>query len=150
VDGPRACFAGGAGLLSTAPDYARFLMMLENGGALDGVRILSPKTVELMTTNHVGALFEDGRAGFGLGFSVIEHLGRAGRYGSVGQFGWGGAYYTDYFADPQERLVALFMTQMRPRKDRDLHAAFRALVYQSIVAPAPPPLSQTIAGVPTR
>lgn len=137
VDGPRACFAGGAGLLSTAEDYARFLMMLEAGGTLDGVRLLSPKTVELMTANHVGTLFEDGKAGFGLGFEVIEHLGKAGRFGSVGQFGWGGAYYTDYFADPQERLVAVFMTQMRPRKDRDLHAAFRALAYQSIVASAP-------------
>ena len=117
VDGPRACFAGGAGLLSTAPDYARFLMMLENGGALDGVRLLGPKTVELMTANHVGTLFGEGNTGFGLGFEVVEHLGKAGRYGSVGQFGWGGAYYTDYFADPQERLVAVLMTQVRPWAD---------------------------------
>jgi CubicO group peptidase (beta-lactamase class C family) len=137
VDGPRACFAGGAGLLSTALDYARFLMLLEGGGALDGVRLLSPKTVELMTANHVGTLFDDGRAGFGLGFEVMEHVGKTGQVGSAGQFGWGGAYYTDYFADPRERLVAVFMTQMRPRKDRDLQAAFRTLVYQSIVAPAP-------------
>jgi CubicO group peptidase (beta-lactamase class C family) len=139
VDGPRACFAGGAGLLSTAEDYARFLMMLENGGTLDGVRLLGPKTVELMTANHVGGLFGGGNSGFGLGFEVIEHLGKAGRYGSVGQFGWGGAYYTDYFADPEERLVAVFMTQLRPwTADRELHPKFRALVYQSIVGPAPP------------
>ncbi len=150
VDGPRACFAGGAGLLSTAQDYARFLMMLEGGGALDGVRLLSPKTVELMTAHHVGALFESGNTGFGLGFYVVEHLGKAGRYGSVGQFGWGGAYYTNYFADPQERLVAVFMTQMRPRAGSDLHAAFRALVYQSIVGPAPLPASRTVAAVPAR
>jgi CubicO group peptidase (beta-lactamase class C family) len=138
VDGPRACFGGGAGLLSTASDYGRFLMMLEGGGALDGVRLLSPKTVELMTANHVGALFDGGDTGFGLGFEVIEHLGRAGRYGSAGQFGWGGAYYTDYFADPQERLVAVFLTQVRPWVERDLHPRFRALVYQSIVGPVPP------------
>lgn len=67
----------------------------------------------------------------------MEHLGRNGQFGSAGQFGWGGAYYTAYFADPRERLVAVFMTQMRPRKDRDLHEAFRTLVYQSIVAQAP-------------
>ena len=138
VDGPRACFAGGAGLLSTARDYARFLMMLEGGGVLEGARILGPKTVELMTANHVGTLFGGGNTGFGLGFEVIENLGRAGRYGSVGQFGWGGAYYTDYFADPQERLVGVFLTQVRPWIERDLHPRFRALVYQSIVGPVPP------------
>ena len=69
-------FSGGAGLLSTASDYARFLQMLVNGGELDGVRVLSPKTVELMTANHTGTLFNEGRDGFGLGFGVIEHLGR--------------------------------------------------------------------------
>lgn len=135
VDGPRACFAGGAGLLSTARDYARFLMMLEGGGALEGVRLLGPKTVELMTANHVGTLFAAGTTGFGLGFEVIEDLGKAGRYGSVGQFGWGGAYYTDYFADPRERLVGVFLTQVRPWITRELHPRFRALVYQSIVGP---------------
>jgi CubicO group peptidase (beta-lactamase class C family) len=137
VDGLRQCFSEGAGLLSTARDYARFLQMLEGGGSVDGVRLLGPKTVELMTTNHVGSLFDSGRAGFGLGFEILEHLGRAGKYGSVGQFGWGGAYYTDYFVDPQERLVAVFMTQLRPWVERDLHPRFRALVYQSLVGPAP-------------
>jgi CubicO group peptidase (beta-lactamase class C family) len=137
AEGPRACFSGGAGLLSTARDYARFLMMLEGGGAHDGVRLLGPKTVELMTANHVGTLFGGGNTGFGLGFEVIEHLGKAGRFGSVGQFGWGGAYYTDYLADPQERLVAVFLTQVRPWLTRELHARFRALVYQSIVGPVP-------------
>jgi CubicO group peptidase (beta-lactamase class C family) len=137
VDGPRQCFSGGAGLLSTARDYARLLQMLLGGGAVDGVRLLSPKTVELMTTNHVGALFSSGNAGFGLGFEVIEHLGRAGRYGSPGQFSWGGAYSTDYFVDPQEKLVAVFLTQLRPWSGPELHPRFRALVYQSIVGPAP-------------
>ena len=142
VDGPRVAFAGGAGLLSTARDYGRFLQMMLNGGEIDGVRLLSPKTVELMTVNHVGTLFAEtgpGNAGrgFGLGFDVVEDLGKAGQYGygSVGAFGWGGAYHTIYWVDPREKMVALLMTQLLPAGDSDLHARFRALVYQSIVGP---------------
>jgi CubicO group peptidase (beta-lactamase class C family) len=135
VEGPRVAFAGGAGLLSTARDYGRFLQMLLNGGELDGVRLLGPKTVELMTVNHVGSLFSDGNLGFGLGFEVTEDLGKAGRYGSEGAFGWGGAYHTTYWVDPHEKLVVLLMTQLLPAGDSDLHARFRALVYQSIVGP---------------
>ena len=78
VDGPRMCFSGGAGLLSTASDYARLLQMMLNGGELDGVRLLGPKTVELMTSNHTGVLFNEGKTGFGLGFEVIEHIGQSG------------------------------------------------------------------------
>jgi CubicO group peptidase (beta-lactamase class C family) len=137
VDGPRQAFSGGAGLLSTARDYARFLQALLQGGELDGVRILSPKTVELMTSNHVGTLFNEGRLGFGLGFEIVEHVGRAGRHGSVGEFSWGGAYYTSYWADPAEKLVAVFMCQLLPSGGLDLQGRFRALVYQSIVAPPP-------------
>jgi CubicO group peptidase (beta-lactamase class C family) len=133
VDGPRQCFAGGAGLLSTASDYGRFLQMIINGGELDGHRLLSPKTVELMTANHVGDLLNDGRTGFGLGFEVIEDLGRAGVPGSVGLISWGGAYHTDYWADPKERIVAVLMTQLLPAQGSDLHGKFRALVYQAVV-----------------
>jgi len=136
VEGPRMAFSGGAGLLSTASDYARFLQMLSNGGELNGARLLSPKTVELMTSNHVGSLYQDGRAGFGLGFEIVEHVGRAGRPGSVGEFSWGGAYYTSFWVDPQEQLVAVFMSQLLPTGGLDLAAKFRYLVYQSIVAPA--------------
>jgi CubicO group peptidase (beta-lactamase class C family) len=135
VEGPRQCFSGGAGVVSTARDYARFLEALLEGGELDGVRLLSPKTVELMTSNHVGTLFNEGRTGFGLGFEVVEHLGRAGRHGSVGEFGWGGAYYTSYWVDPEEKLVAVFLSQLLPAGGLDLQSRFRALVYQSIVAP---------------
>ena len=140
VEGPRVGYAGGAGLLSTARDYGRFLQMLLNGGEIDGVRILSPKTVEIMTVNQVGTLFAElgpnnaGR-GFGLGFDVIEDLGKTGQYGSVGAFGWGGAYHTTYWADPKEKMVVLLMTQLLPAGNSDLHARFRALVYQSIVGP---------------
>jgi CubicO group peptidase (beta-lactamase class C family) len=135
VEGPRVAYSGGAGLLSTARDYGRFLQMLLNGGEIEGVRLLSPKTVELMTVNHVGALYADGNLGFGLGFDVVENLGRAGRHGSVGAFGWGGAYHTNYWVDPQERLVAVLMTQLLPAGDSPLQHRFRALVYASIVAP---------------
>ncbi len=135
VDGPRVAFAGGAGLLSTARDYGRFLQMLLNGGEIDGVRLLGPKTVELMTVNHAGSLFSDGTRGFGLGFDVVEDLGKAGRHGSVGEFGWGGAYHTTYWVDPKEKMVVLLMTQLLPAGNSDLHARFRALVYQSVVGP---------------
>jgi len=131
--GPRACFSGGAGLLSTAEDYARFLQMLANGGQLEGVRILGPKTVEAMTVNQVGDLYGTRGQGFGLGFWVTYDVGRTGELGSVGAFGWGGAYYTTYWVDPAEKLVAVFMTQLLPAGGLDLQAKFKTLVYQSIV-----------------
>ena len=131
VKGPRICYAGGAGLLSTAEDYARFLLMLQGGGKLGDIRILSPKSVELMTVDHVGDLYNPG--GFGLGFWVTERLGRNGQPGSVDSFGWGGAYHTTYWVDPAEKLVAVLMTQLLPAGNSDLHAEFRAMVYQSIV-----------------
>ncbi|HVP91334.1 MAG TPA: serine hydrolase domain-containing protein [Terriglobales bacterium] len=133
VRGPRRCFSGGAGLLSTAEDYARFLQMLANGGALDGVRVLGPKTVEVMTANQVGDLYGTRGQGFGLGFWETNDLGRTGEMGSVGAFGWGGAYYTTYWVDPAERLVAVFMTQLLPAGGLDLQAKFKTLVYQSVV-----------------
>jgi CubicO group peptidase (beta-lactamase class C family) len=139
VDGPGTCFSGGAGLLSTATDYGRFLQMLLNGGELDGVRVISPKFVELMSTNHVGSLYAEGNLGFGLGFEIVEHVGRAGRPGSVGAYGWGSAYYSTYWIDPQEKLVAIFFTQLLPATGVDLQDKFRYLVYQSIVGPPPPP-----------
>jgi CubicO group peptidase (beta-lactamase class C family) len=140
LEGPRIAFSGGAGLISTARDYGRFLQMLLNGGELGGLRLLSPKTVELMTVNHVGRLFDergpaDAGMGFGLGFDVVEDLGRNGRYGTQGAFGWGGAYHTTYWVDPREKLVALLMTQLLPAGGSDLHGRFRTLVYQSIVGP---------------
>jgi CubicO group peptidase (beta-lactamase class C family) len=131
VKGPRACYAGGAGLLSTAEDYARFLLMLQGGGRLGDARILSPNSVELMTVDHVGNLYDPG--GFGLGFWVTERLGRSGQPGSVDSFGWGGAYHTTYWVDPAEKLVAVLMTQLLPAGNSDLHAKFRTMVYQAIV-----------------
>jgi CubicO group peptidase (beta-lactamase class C family) len=141
VDGPRVNFAGGSGLVSTARDYGRFLQMLLNGGELEGVRLLSPKTVELMTLNHVGTRFADAVPqrqgfGFGLGFAVLLDPGQSGVYGSVGSYGFAGAYYTTYWVDPAEDMVSLLMVQLRPPSDPGLQTTFRDLVYQSIVAPA--------------
>jgi CubicO group peptidase (beta-lactamase class C family) len=133
VKGPRVCYAGGAGLLATAEDYARFLLMLQSGGEWGGVHILSPKSVELMTADHVGALYGRPGNGFGLGFWVTKELGRNGEPGSVGAFGWGGAYHTTYWVDPAEKLVAVFMTQLLPATGSDAQPKFKALVYQSIV-----------------
>lgn len=136
VDGPRQSFSGGAGLVSTASDYARFLQMLLNGGELDGVRLLSRKTVELMTVSHTGhSQLGDNLpgAGFGLGFYVVQDLGGRGQPGSVGEFGWGGAYHTSYWVDPAEELVVVYLTQVIPATGLDDQEKVRALVYQAIV-----------------
>src|SRR5688572_11907053 len=133
VQGPRKDFSAGAGLLSTATDYARFLEMMRNGGELDGRRILSRKTVELMTTSHLGNIAYNPGQGFGLGFYVVEDLGARGTPGSVGEFGWGGAYHTTYWVAPREELVVVHMTQLVPAGDVDDQAKVRTLVYQAIV-----------------
>ncbi|MDQ2870580.1 MAG: beta-lactamase family protein [Acidobacteriota bacterium] len=135
VDGPRACFSGGAGLLSTASDYARFLQMLANGGTLDGVRLLSPKTVAFATSNQVGSLHEEGRFGFGLGFSIVEDVGRTAGPGSVGEYGWGSAYYSRYWVDPGEHLVFLILMQLIPTGGLDLSDRFHSLVESALVSP---------------
>lgn len=133
VDGPRKSYSGGAGLLSTAADYARFLQMLLNGGELDGKRVLSSKSVELMTVDHMaGKTFGDG-VGFGLGFSVVKDLGARGIPGSVGEYGWGGAYHSAYWVDPREELVVVYFTQLIPAGNLDDHGKLRTLVYQAIV-----------------
>jgi CubicO group peptidase (beta-lactamase class C family) len=130
VDGPRRSFAGGAGLLSTARDYARFLEMIRNGGALDGVRILSPRTVELMTTNQVGTLHSSTGLGFGLGFETTDRYGANG-LDSAGAFGWGGAYGSVYRVDPKSHLVLVLMIQMLPNAS-DIGTRFPTLVYQAL------------------
>ncbi|REJ76934.1 MAG: class A beta-lactamase-related serine hydrolase [Acidobacteria bacterium] len=133
VDGPRRSFSGGAGLLSTARDYARFQQMLLQGGELDGVRVLSPSSVELMTVNHVGELFVWGAGtGFGLGFSVLLDLGARGTPGSVGEYAWGGAYHSAYWNDPEEQLTVTYMTQLIPAGTVDDHQVIRALIYAAL------------------
>jgi CubicO group peptidase (beta-lactamase class C family) len=137
LNGPRQSFSGGAGMLSTAGDYARFLQMLLNGGVLDGVRLLSPKSVQLMTVDHTGHLQAEGALGrgmgFGLGFTTVEDLGARGSLGSKGEFGWGGAYHSTYWVDPEEELIVVYLTQLIPAGTIDDHRKLRALVYQALL-----------------
>lgn len=132
VDGPRRNFAGGAGIVSTARDYGRFLQMLLNGGELAGARLLSPKTVALMTTNQVGTLFNANGLGFGLGFSIVERVGADNTPASEGTYGWGGAYGSQYRVDPKERMVLVFMINQLPNRT-DVASKFSTLVYQAMV-----------------
>ena len=131
VEGPRKSFAGGAGLTSTAQDYARFLEMIRNGGALGGIRILAPRTVELMVTNQSGTLHSNTGLGFGLGFQTVDRYGANGMSG-VGAFGWGGAYGTNYQVDRQSHTVIVLMLQLMPNST-DIQTKFPALVYQALI-----------------
>lgn len=133
VNGPRKLFSGGAGLMSTAGDYARFLQMLLNQGELDGVRLLAPKTVALMTANHLGDKYRGDADGFGLGFWVNVKTGGFKELGSEGAFGWGSAYFPQYTVDPKERLVILLMTQLRPAGGSTLNFRVRNLTYQALI-----------------
>ncbi len=133
VEGPRTSFSAGAGLLSTATDYATFLQMMLDGGAFDGKRVLSRKTVESMTVDHLGDIaFRPGQ-GFGLGFSVVEDPAALGLPASVGEFGWGGAYHSTYWVDPAEELVVVYLTQLIPARDIDDHGKLRTLIHQAII-----------------
>jgi CubicO group peptidase (beta-lactamase class C family) len=132
AEGPQKNFSGGAGLVSTAQDYARFLEMLRRGGELDGRRILSPRSVALMRTNQVGSLHSQQGLGFGLGFQTVERYG-ATSMASVGSYGWGGAYGSQYHVDPKERLVAVLMIQLMPNKSGLQKARFLDLTYQALM-----------------
>ncbi len=131
IEGPRKSFSGGAGLTSTAQDYARFLEMIRNGGALGTVRILAPRTAELMMTNQAGTLHSNTGLGFGLGFQTVDRYGANGMSG-VGAFGWGGAYGTNYQVDRQSRTVIVLMLQLMPNAT-DIQTKFPALVYQALI-----------------
>jgi CubicO group peptidase (beta-lactamase class C family) len=139
--------SGGGGMVSTAGDYARFCQFLLNGGELDGVRLVSPKTIELMTANHLPpgtpigpdmARFEAlapsaamGQ-GFGLGFAVRTDTGRNPLQGSVGDYFWGGAYGTYFWIDPKERLYVVLMMQS-PEARLPYRFLLRQMVYQAVV-----------------
>lgn len=130
IEGAQTYHCGGAGLSSTAEDYGRFLLMLLNDGALDGVRILSRKSVELMSAPRID-WDDDGQADFGLGFGVVSDLGKTDQLGTVGNLAWGGAFYTAFWIDPEEDLVAVFMSQVRPVKS-DVAVKFQTAVYQAL------------------
>lgn len=130
IDGPRRNFSGGAGLLSTARDYARFLEMIRNDGSLEGKKILGPRTVALMRTNQVGELHSSAGLGFGLGFQTVERYGANGM-DALGAYGWGGAYGSIYRVDPDSGLTMVLMIQLMPNTT-DIREKFFTLVYQAL------------------
>ena len=130
VDGPRRNFAGGAGIVSTARDYARFLEMIRNGGAVDGHRILAPHTVRLMTSTQLGSTPYTEGLGFGFGFETVERYGASGPF-SVGSFGWGGAYGSTYKVDPTERLTVVLMINLMPN-GTDIQSVWPMAVYGAL------------------
>ena len=107
--------------------------MFLNGGELDGVRLLSPTTVELMTSNGIGELSVSPGRKFGLGFAIIEDPGRAGVPHSAGSYYWGGFFNTRFFVDPSEELIGVFMSQRYPRDGGSVRDRFMSVVYQAIV-----------------
>jgi len=124
-------YSGGAGLSSTIQDYAKFLQMMLNGGEYNGKRIISRKTVELMTSNQIGNLNE-GQNKFGLGFEITTEEGQARLGVSKGSFSWGGFYGTAYWADPKEKLVCLLFGQQWPISHGEIGDKFRVLVYSAL------------------
>jgi CubicO group peptidase (beta-lactamase class C family) len=129
VDGPRTSFSGGAGLLSTARDYARFLEMIRNGGVHDGHRLMSSRTVRLMTTNQIGDIRQLNGLGYGYGFEITDRFG-VRDLEAVGSFGWGGAYGSSYRVEPASRMVLILMIQLRPNSTT-IGNRFPTLVYQA-------------------
>lgn len=132
IRGAKTFFSGGAGLCSTAKDYATFLQMYLNGGELNGVRILSHTTIETMMRNQVGDLWGGDKV-FGLAFGVVTEKGQAkGGEGSPGTFDWGGYFNTQYFADPREKTIGILMKQTQGTVSDDTGWRFRLLVGQSV------------------
>ncbi|AHH98464.1 serine hydrolase domain-containing protein [Kutzneria albida] len=143
---PPTFLSGGGGLVSTAADYHRFTQMLLRRGELDGVRVLGPRTVDLMRANHLpgGAdleavgrpLFSESPfagTGFGLGFSVLLDPVAAKCLAPAGEYAWGGAASTAFWVDPVERITALFFTQLLPSSLHPIRQGLRQLVYQALI-----------------
>ena len=141
---PRGMASGGGGLVSTAADYMRFCQFMLNMGELDGTRLLGVKTVELMTSNHLGgdmaamgqARFSESTyegIGFGLGFSVMLDPARAQIIGTPGEYAWGGAASTAFWVDPEEDMAVILLTQLMPSSTYPIRRELRVLTYQAIV-----------------
>lgn len=133
IKGSKAFFSGGAGLSSTAKDYATFLQMYLNNGELNGVRLLSRTTVQVIMANQIGDLLGDSGADYGLAFGVLNQEGQnMGGRGSTGTFNWGGYFNTQYFADPKEKIIGILMKQTQDIKGDETGWKFRQLVGQAI------------------
>lgn len=144
VQRPHTLFSGGGGLVSTASDYMRFCWMLLNGGALDGARLLAPKTVEMMRSDHLAddlkpfavrksTSGDTKGCGFGLGFRVVTDIAQHGIIGSNGIYSWGGAASTVFWIDPAEELIAILLTQFMPSSYYPLRREFQVATYQAMV-----------------
>jgi CubicO group peptidase (beta-lactamase class C family) len=137
VNGPRKLFSGGAGLCGTAMDYARFCQMMLGGGKLGDARILSRKSVELMSHDQLGKISPD--TGFGLGFGIDGAKAPLKELGSAGSFNWGGFYYTSFEIDPKEDMIIISMAQLHPTGDISLEAQVNVLAYQALADQAAAP-----------
>ncbi|MDX1565505.1 MAG: serine hydrolase, partial [Phycisphaeraceae bacterium] len=149
----KTFFSGGGGLVSTARDYMRFLLMIEQGGRLGGVRLLKPETVELMTTNQLppkafpirfGKQVRHG-TGFGLGFSVRVAETEWDPDGRLGEYGWGGAASTHYWVSPADRLIVLTLEQTKPY-NWETERAVKKPIYEALV----PSAVRSLHGAPLR
>jgi CubicO group peptidase (beta-lactamase class C family) len=136
IKGPKKVFRGAGGLVSTAHDYVRFQQMVLNGGELEGVRLLAPATVSLILDNHTGELplwLAGPGMGFGLGYGVVVDRGAAATPLSEGSGYWGGAYCTISWVDPEQEIVGILMTQVRPYTHINIRQDFQVLTYQAIL-----------------
>lgn len=125
-------YSAGAGLVSTAEDYGRFLQMLLNGGKYKEYQLLSPVSVQLMTQSHLQEDWMPG-LGFGLGFAVVKDPARRGIVGNKGEFGWGGAYHSTYWVDPESKLIVVYLSQLLPADNIDDHDKLRTAIYQALI-----------------
>ncbi len=133
--GSNGYCSGGAGLVATADDYARFLQMLLNRGELDGARVLRPETVNAMTrpqTEGLSLWIPVHGERFGYGFGVTTRMDAEGRKDAVGSFGWGGIYYTDFWVNPKHELIGIMMTQILPSGHLKLRDGFHRLVNEAV------------------
>ncbi|MDJ1499172.1 serine hydrolase domain-containing protein [Xanthocytophaga agilis] len=133
IKGAKTFFSGGAGLSSTAKDYATFLQMLLNDGTFNSKRFLSRPTVELLTvSDQIGNLFGEDGFHFSMGFRVVNQQGHNKGQGSINRFAWGGYFNTNYFVDPQEKIVAILMKQTQGAIGDNSEALFVRMIYQAI------------------
>jgi len=128
--GPKKLFSGGAGLVSTAMDYARFCQMMLDDGKVGNTRLLSRKSIELMTHDQLGKIASD--MGFGLGFGVDGVKAPLSELGTAGSYDWGGFFYTAFSIDPKEQMIVIFMGQLHPTGDLTLDRQVHELAYQAI------------------
>jgi CubicO group peptidase (beta-lactamase class C family) len=131
IDG-GSFYSGGGGLVSTALDYAIFMQMLLNGGDYNGKRLLSPRSIHLMTINQIGDMSLGRASKFGLGFQVVTEGDEARNTVSLGTFSWGGMFASSYWIDPKEKIVAQFVLQQFPFSRGELAEKFKVAVYQAL------------------